>query len=129
MSEATIDTPKAIHHSHQFQQQDLGDTIGLLEGAGPGRGRTLGTIWNAEDLGFPGNTEDIEIAAIALADKIVRAYNCHDDLLEALRPFAAQIVSDDAPCHVGLTTKEKCGRCSRILAARAAIGRAEAKPA
>ena len=42
-------------------------------------------------------------------------------LREALRPFAEQHVSDHGHCHAGLTTKEMCGRCSKILAARAAL--------
>lgn len=46
-------------------------------------------------------------------------------LLEALKPFANEFVADDAACHVGITTKEKCARCGRILAARAAIAKAE----
>jgi len=51
------------------------------------------------------------------------------DLLEALRPFAEAPSRDmdDFPCHVGITTKEKCGRCSRALAAFAAIAKAEAR--
>lgn len=46
-------------------------------------------------------------------------------LYEALKPFAKDIVRDDLNCHAGLTTKEKCCRCSKIIAAQAAISLAE----
>lgn len=54
------------------------------------------------------------------ADTIIGA------LVDALEPFAHEVVDDSLTCHYGLTTKEKCGRCSRILAARAACHRAKA---
>lgn len=48
------------------------------------------------------------------------------DLYEALRPFAeAWGDLTDSACHNGITTPEKCGRCSKVLAARAAIAKAE----
>ena len=47
------------------------------------------------------------------------------DLLAALQHFAAQSVSDDAQCHVGICTPAECGRCGAILQARAAIAKAE----
>ena len=38
---------------------------------------------------------------------------------EALRPFAESPNSITAshPCHAGICTKDKCGRCSRAIAA------------
>lgn len=88
--------PKAIHHSHQFQQMDLGETIWLYAGEEPGHETILGEIYNADN--FP--CEDAEAAAKAFADKIVRAYNCHDDLLDALKrivPPTCPIVTHHRP--------------------------------
>jgi hypothetical protein len=48
-------------------------------------------------------------------------------LLEALRPFADQTVVEDALCHRGITTPARCCRCGPILAARAAIAKAEGR--
>ena len=46
-------------------------------------------------------------------DKIIK------DLVEALKPFAEKpsISHDRFHCHFDITTKEKCGRCSRAFAA------------
>jgi hypothetical protein len=49
-----------------------------------------------------------------------------NQLLEALRPFADQMISDDSMCHRGLCSAEECCRCSKILKARAAIAAGEA---
>jgi len=48
------------------------------------------------------------------------------DLAEALLPFAEKPSEemDSFPCHVGITTKEKCGRCSRAIAAYEALKKA-----
>jgi hypothetical protein len=49
-------------------------------------------------------------------------------LLEAAKVHAGFSVarpSDDAPCHVGLVPKERCGRCQRAAALYAAIEAAE----
>lgn len=46
------------------------------------------------------------------------------DLLAALRPFAEGYTGDNAPCHVGISDSSNCVRCSRIIAARAAIAKA-----
>ncbi len=40
---------------------------------------------------------------------------------EALAPFAAQFVSETGACHSELTDAKNCGRCSKILTARAAL--------
>lgn len=53
------------------------------------------------------------------------------ELVEALTPFAEldQEIGECLPCHNGITTAEKCVRCSKVLAARAALARAhEVKP-
>ena len=46
-------------------------------------------------------------------------YTALRDLVDAVPP------GDDFPCHFGITTKDKCGRCSRQLAARAALALVE----
>ena len=40
-------------------------------------------------------------------------------LMEAIEPFIERptIRMDPYPCHYGITSKEKCGRCSRAIAA------------
>ena len=45
------------------------------------------------------------------------------NLVTALEPFAEKPSErhDNFPCHVNITTKEKCGRCSRGFAAYHAI--------
>jgi hypothetical protein len=45
------------------------------------------------------------------------------DLVNALEPFAEKpsVRHNDFPCHSNITTKEKCGRCSRAFAAYYAI--------
>lgn len=57
----------------------------------------------------------------------VLPWDAAPQLLEALRPFADEPVGDDFICHKGICTKEKCNRCSKIIAARAAIAKAEGK--
>lgn len=47
------------------------------------------------------------------------------ELLAALKPFAEEPISDDAYCHRGVVPKGECIRCSRIIAARAAIQKAK----
>lgn len=49
--------------------------------------------------------------------------NVINDLINALKPFAEKPSErhDNFPCHVNITTKEKCGRCSRAFAAYYAI--------
>jgi hypothetical protein len=78
----TIEIPQAIHHSAEIPEHGIGDTIFLFDGKGPG-GKTLGTIWNAEDFGFPRQTEEINKMVVEFADKVVRTYNSHDALLAA----------------------------------------------
>lgn len=79
--------PKSIHHSRQFQQMDLGETIYLWTGDHDAQwsnraNQIVGEIYNFDDL--PGlaekDCEDVEMTAIAIADKVVRAY---DGLLAA----------------------------------------------
>lgn len=94
MSNPAIEIPTAIHHSHQSQQMDLGETIYLFKGEGPDGPRSeVGEIYNAEE--FPcledEQYEDFEAMAIAFANKVVRAYNCHDDLLAALETLLAAV--------------------------------------
>jgi len=95
-----IKIPESIHHSAQYQQQDLGDTIFLFEGEGPG-GTTAGTIFNAEEFGFPAQTEEIDATAKAFADKVVRAYNAHDALLEALEECERELATAISLLPVG----------------------------
>lgn len=61
----------------------------------------------------------------ALAD----ATDQRDALLDALRELRADagVASDDAMCHVGITTRTDCGRCKRIDAADRAIAKAEGR--
>lgn len=42
-----------------------------------------------------------------------------DKLRIAIAPFAERPSTsmDNFPCHVGINTKERCGRCSRAIAA------------
>jgi len=81
--------PAALHHSHQYQQMDLGDTIILFAGEGPGGHLAVGEIFNIDD--FPcleeELVEDIEMVAVAIADKIVKSFNCHDALLTACKAY------------------------------------------
>jgi hypothetical protein len=127
MSEA-IKMPEAIHHSHQHQQQDLSETIFLFDGEGPGQGKTLGTVWNAEDFGFPEQTEEIEIAAKAFADKIVRAYNCHDDLVDALQELGDWLAYGLEKPDGAKPTAEDLRRCQQVAEkARAALDKAKGR--
>ncbi len=64
---------------------------------------------------------------LAEAEANARLIAAAPNLLEALRPIAEEPVGDDLICHAGLVPKEKCGRCGRILAARAAIAKAEGR--
>lgn len=65
-------------------------------------------------------------AALANARLIAAA----PDLLVALKEYLGPDIDlTTAPCHVGITTPDKCGRCSREIAARAAIAKAEGRPA
>jgi hypothetical protein len=100
MSEIKI--PEAIHHSHQFQQQDLGETIQLIEGKGPGEVVALGEIYSAYDFPCVGDerVEEVEAIAIATADKIVRAYNCHDELVAKLEE-TAKVIAEWPTLHEG----------------------------
>jgi hypothetical protein len=59
------------------------------------------------------------------AERSEAAKRTIDQLVAALRPFAEQRVDDAMNCHSGITTKEKCGRCSAIMAARHAITEAD----
>jgi hypothetical protein len=59
-----------------------------------------------------------------VAEANARLIAAAPDLLMALEPFATQGVSDTMMCHVGICSKEECGRCSQILSARAAIAKA-----
>jgi hypothetical protein len=88
MSEIKI--PEALHHSHQVQQMDLGETVYLF--AGPVDTRmSVGEIYNFDDLPCLEEEvcEDFEMIAIATADKIVLAYNSHDTLLAACEALDA----------------------------------------
>jgi hypothetical protein len=91
MKTPALAIPQAIHHSGQFQQPDLGDTVYLFDGEGPGAETILGEIYNAED--FPcleeERTEEIEEIALAFADKLVLSYKCHDALLTACKAYEA----------------------------------------
>jgi hypothetical protein len=57
----------------------------------------------------------------ANGNHIVRCVNSYEALREALLPFAEQPVGEDLSCHAGLVPMRECGRCSKILAARAAL--------
>ena len=47
-----------------------------------------------------------------------------DALIAALKPFAERPTKmmDSYICHYGIISKERCGRCSRAIAAYKAIG-------
>jgi hypothetical protein len=50
------------------------------------------------------------------------------DLLEALRELTdGATTGPDLMCHRGLCSEGECGRCGRILRARAAIAKAEVR--
>lgn len=51
----------------------------------------------------------------------------HQELIDALAPFATQLVDEKSQCHYTLVPTEKCGRCSLILRARAVLLRANAR--
>jgi|GEM_PF-2550851 len=81
---------------------------------------------------FPGyysicsEPRSVEVAACEeLADAQLVA--AAPDLLEALKLFESEYIDKDAACHKGICSMERCNRCSRILAARAAIKKAEGK--
>lgn len=76
---------------------------------------------DGKEIAHHGDTDRTEAENVANGNLIAAA----PDLLAALIYFANEYVSDDASCHVGITTKEKCSRCSVILAARAAIAKAK----
>lgn len=64
----------------------------------------------------------------AVADELNALHEKIAALVEALHPFAEPREGmDDRPCHAGITTPESCGRCSRALAASAAIAKAEGR--
>lgn len=46
-------------------------------------------------------------------------------LMDAIEPFAEEPTEmmDSYPCHKGITTKERCGRCSRAIAAWEALNK------
>lgn len=73
---------------------------------------------------LPFERHDIEAKAEALPD--ARLISAAPELAEApvdlLQSFG--VATDDGLCHSGITTKEKCRRCSRILAAEAALDKA-----
>lgn len=89
MSKLVPEVPTTIHHSHQVQQMDLGETIYLCRDQEARAGRILGAVYNWDDT-LAGDPEEFEIAAIAFADKLVRAYNCHDELLATLKGIAPE---------------------------------------
>ena len=98
-----IKMPEAIHHSRQFHQADLGETIYLRAGERPSGEVVelmLGAIYNADDLPCIEEVEDVEIAAIAFADKVVRAFNEYGrpvDLLLYCPNCGAQHIDEAKP--------------------------------
>ena len=72
--------------------------------------------YTTEDDEMPREHEAANAQLIAAAPEMLEA-------LEETAQFLAR-PSDDAPCHVGITTKEKCGRCSRAARVFAAIAKA-----
>lgn len=75
--------------------------------------------------GVTGEKTPVFVAHGLQSMALARLLAASADLLDALRPFAEDIATDTLGCHIGITTKEQCVRCSRILAAREAIARAE----
>lgn len=58
----------------------------------------------------------------ATQDLIKKLQQHVNELEEALQPFAENIPEDyKAPCHSGITTARKCGRCSRAYKAYLAL--------
>jgi hypothetical protein len=100
MKQPAIEIPKAIHHSHQFMQMDLGEPLYLFAGEGPESETMLGEIYNADN--FPcledAQVEDFEMITVAFADKMVRAYNCHDALIDALQSLVDVAPSEGHRC-------------------------------
>jgi hypothetical protein len=72
------------------QQRDLADPIELFAGE-PGAHIAVGQVYNFDD--FPcvdlDHVEDLDETAVRTAEKIVRAYNSHDDLVAVLEQIAA----------------------------------------
>ena len=84
--------------------------------------REDGQAWSGSHvlvIGFSLSGGNEERANTAL---IVRAVNSHQALVDALEPFA-DIGGDltNAMCHKGICSAEKCARCSKVFAARAAL--------
>jgi hypothetical protein len=114
-----IKIPQAIHHSHQRHQMDLGETI-YLWSDDPGAHQIVGEIYNFDDLPdlAEKDCEDVEMTAIAIADKVVRAYNTHDDLLLALKSIVPPT------CPIVTHHKPDCDFCRALQA----IAEAEGEP-
>lgn len=60
------------------------------------------------------------------ANAIVRCamHEAAPELVEALQAMTPSMPPKDAPCHLGICSQEKCGFCSRIATARAALTKA-----
>ncbi|NTW33519.1 MAG: hypothetical protein HGB12_13010 [Bacteroidetes bacterium] len=54
-----------------------------------------------------------------LREELRKVLFARETLRDAIKPFAEQPTEymDTFPCHNGITTKEKCGRCGRAIAA------------
>jgi hypothetical protein len=88
---------------------------------------SVGVCWSVVDVnGFcitpPSFTE-------AEARFVCAAVNAHHDLVTALKRLisVAGDASADRNCHSGICSVEKCARCSKVLAAHAAIAKAEGR--
>jgi hypothetical protein len=49
------------------------------------------------------------------------------DLLAALKDITPALPPADAICHVGICPQDRCANCRRIMAAHAAIAKAEGR--
>ena len=97
IKEQPVGAPDKIYVSGQ--QRDLGEQIGLFTGK-PGEHRRVGAIYSADDYqGLDdGQAEDMDEVAFLTAEKLVRAYNSYEILLEAVTRALPILRS-----HMGLT--------------------------
>ncbi len=94
-------------------------------GRGPGRSRILATV--------DGNVATLDgLGAKANAEFIVRAVNCHDDLVQACRDLCSLVFEVTAPAdelrRAGISEPSPGANIARVERARALIAKAEAEP-
>lgn len=126
MSKPATKIPTVIHHSAQHERQDLGETIYLYAGEGPNANIMLGEIYNAEDFACLSDEEKMDETAKAIADKVVRAYNCHDLLVAALQELGDWLAYGLEKPDGAMPTEDDNRRCAKVAAkARFALDKAK----